>query len=45
MDKKLLIFFTLFLLLSISVWGCSSKETLSLEERFKDIMINSNFAL
>lgn len=38
MNRKLLSIFTMFLLLSISVWGCSSNETQSLEARFKDIM-------
>lgn len=37
MNKSL--FLTLFLLLSISVWGCSVKEPSSLEELFKGIMI------
>ncbi|MBM6616700.1 hypothetical protein [Bacillus suaedaesalsae] len=41
MGKKLLVIISMFLLFSFSVWGCSSYETQSLEERFKDIMIEN----
>lgn len=38
MNRKFLFIFLMSFLLSISVWGCSSTENESLEEKFMDIM-------